>query len=101
MDRRGFLKLFTAGVAGIALEQAIPLGRVWSFPKEIVIAPCAGNAFLNVEWITMETLRTLKRNLVDADYFSTGWEKDFTREFAIGEVVQVKFPQRFIDSGLG
>jgi hypothetical protein len=38
MDRRGFLKLFSAGVAGIALEQAIPLGRVWSFPKKIVIA---------------------------------------------------------------
>ena len=38
MDRRGFLKFFSAGVAGIALEQAIPLGRVWSFPKKIVIA---------------------------------------------------------------
>ena len=38
MDRRKFLGLFSAGVAGIALEQAIPLGRVWSFPKEIVIA---------------------------------------------------------------
>jgi hypothetical protein len=38
MNRRNFLSLFSAGVAGIALEQAIPLGRVWSFPKEIVIA---------------------------------------------------------------
>ncbi len=37
MDRRGFFKLFGIGVAGIALEQAIPLGRVWSFPKEIVL----------------------------------------------------------------
>jgi hypothetical protein len=37
MNRRHFLSLFSAGVAGIALEQAIPLGRVWSFPKEIVI----------------------------------------------------------------
>ena len=37
MDRRKFLGLFSAGVAGIALEQAIPLGRVWSFPKKIVI----------------------------------------------------------------
>ena len=37
MNRRNFLSLFSAGVAGIALEQAIPLGRVWSFPKEIVI----------------------------------------------------------------
>jgi hypothetical protein len=38
MDRRDFISLFGAGVAGIALEQAIPLGRVWSFPKEIVTA---------------------------------------------------------------
>jgi hypothetical protein len=37
MNRRNFLSLFSAGIAGIALEQAIPLGRVWSFPKEIVI----------------------------------------------------------------
>lgn len=37
-ERRGFLKLFGAGVAGIALEQAIPFNRVWSFPKKIVIA---------------------------------------------------------------
>lgn len=38
MDRRGFLALLGSAVAGIALEQAIPLGRVWSFPKKIVIA---------------------------------------------------------------
>lgn len=28
-----------AMVGGIALEQAIPLGRVWSFPKRIAILP--------------------------------------------------------------
>src|SRR5437899_5787975 len=37
MERRGFLQLLGAGVAGIALEQAIPLDRVWSFPKKIVV----------------------------------------------------------------
>jgi hypothetical protein len=37
MNRRSFLSLFGSGIAGIALEHAIPLGRVWSFPKEIVI----------------------------------------------------------------
>jgi len=25
------------GVGGIALNQAVPLGRVWSFPKQIVL----------------------------------------------------------------
>jgi hypothetical protein len=38
MDRRGFLKLLGAGVGGLALDQAIPFNRVWSFPKKIVIA---------------------------------------------------------------
>jgi hypothetical protein len=60
MDRRRFLSLLGIGVAGVALDQAIPLGRVWSFPKEIVIAP-RGNIFLTTEWTTMETLRMLKR----------------------------------------
>jgi hypothetical protein len=36
MNRRNFLAALSAGIAGIALEQAIPLGRVWSFPKNIV-----------------------------------------------------------------
>ena len=39
MNRRGFLSLFGMGIAGIAIDQAIPLGRVWSFPKKIIIAP--------------------------------------------------------------
>lgn len=38
MERRNFLRLFGGAVAGIALDQAIPLGRVWSFPKKIVFA---------------------------------------------------------------
>ena len=62
MNRRNFLSLFSAGVAGIALEQAIPLGRVWSFPKEIVIAEPA-NEFLETSHITENALRILKSNL--------------------------------------
>ncbi len=66
MDRRGFLKLFSAGVAGIALEQAIPLGRVWSFPKEIVIAERA----LHVD-----------------DFFE--------KAFPVGTMMHFRFPPRF------
>ena len=47
MNRRNFLSLLTAGVAGIALDQAIPLGRVWSFPKKIIIPQ--GNRFLTTD----------------------------------------------------
>jgi hypothetical protein len=38
MNRRRFFELLGMGVAGIALEQAIPFNRVWSFPKDIVLA---------------------------------------------------------------
>jgi hypothetical protein len=46
MNRRGFLRSIGLGIGGIALEQAIPLGRVWSFPKKIAIADplCPPNA---------------------------------------------------------
>lgn len=37
MNRRGFLRSIGLGIGGIALEQAIPLGRVWSFPKKVVV----------------------------------------------------------------
>lgn len=37
MNRRSFLAGLSALVGGIALEQAIPFNRVWSFPKQIVV----------------------------------------------------------------
>jgi hypothetical protein len=45
MDRRGFLSLIGLGVGGVVIDQAIPLGRMWSFPKNIVIAQRPGIAF--------------------------------------------------------
>lgn len=35
MNRRSFLSFFGLSIAGLALDKAIPNGRVWSFPKEI------------------------------------------------------------------
>jgi hypothetical protein len=35
MNRRNFLSLFPGAIAGIALHQAIPFNRVWSFPRNI------------------------------------------------------------------
>jgi hypothetical protein len=51
------MQFLGAGVAGIALEQAIPLGRVWSFPKEIVVPN--GNRFLRI---------TEVRDIIDEAY---------------------------------
>lgn len=38
MDRRGFLKLFGGAAAAGVAAPLIPFNRVWSFPKNIVIA---------------------------------------------------------------
>lgn len=39
INRRAFLGGLAALVGGVVLEEAIPFNRVWSFPKEIKIAP--------------------------------------------------------------
>jgi hypothetical protein len=60
------------------------------------------NQFQVVDWLTMEGLRTLVNKLAVAQYFNTDYNKEFTREFAVGETVRVKLPQRFnVTSGLG
>jgi coat protein Gp5 len=60
------------------------------------------NLFQVVDWITMESLRTLLNRLVVAEFFNTDYNKEFTREFAVGETVRVKNPQRFtIRDGIG
>ena len=91
--RRNFLSLFGAGVAGIALEQAIPAGRVWSFPKEIVIAPPRlYNNFLTTEWITMECLRMLKNQLT-VDGFP---EEEFVRAWNVGNSARFRAPHPYM-----
>jgi hypothetical protein len=60
------------------------------------------NLFQVVVWLTMESLRTLLNQLVVAETFNTDYNKEFDREFAVGETVRVKLPQRFtIRDGLG
>lgn len=76
MNRRGFLGLL-AGVAGIALDQAIPFNRVWSFPSEIVVPPLAGLAF-KIHWYT------------------PGEVEELYRKVKIGTTVRIRMPQRFI-----
>ena len=53
MNRRTFLSRLGLVVGGIAMEQAIPLGRVWSFPKQIK----------TVNMLTVEDLRAARELL--------------------------------------
>jgi hypothetical protein len=52
------------------------------------------NNFINTNWVSMEILRLLLNKLVAAEYFSRDWEKDFSKEFAVGSSIKVKFPWR-------
>ena len=50
----------------------------------------------------MESLRILVNQLKVAGYMNTDYNKEYTREFAVGETVRVKLPQRFkTRDGLG
>lgn len=72
MDRRGFLKFLGAGVAGIALEQAIPLGRVWSFPSKLVL-PERDHYYTRAEEL----------------------ERKFRTSTAVGSTIRINMPQHY------
>lgn len=61
MNRRSFLRSAVAAVGGIALEEAIPFGRVWSFPSKIVIRK--ENRLLTTEEVSRQVLSLLQKNL--------------------------------------
>lgn len=62
----------------------------------------AANDFNYTDWLSMESLRLLTNKLQVAQFFNTDYNKEFTKEFAVGETVRVNFPQRFtIREGLG
>jgi hypothetical protein len=60
------------------------------------------NTFQYADWLTMESLRLLKNKLTVAKFFNTDINKEYAREFPVGETVRVKLPQRFtIREGIG
>lgn len=60
------------------------------------------NQFVFPDWVAEEALRLLINMLEVSQYFNTDFNKEFEKEFPIGEVVRVKLPQRFlIRDGLG
>jgi hypothetical protein len=103
LNRRGFLKMLGGGVAGIAIAEAVPLGRVRSFPKVLkligidlaagesvtAVSLVRGNVFLTTEYVTMEYLRVLKNKLRVAELMRP---TAFDREFAVGDVITVNMP---------
>lgn len=58
-SRRGFLQLFGLAIGGLALEQAIPFNRVWSFPSQIVVPSDAELAYLSAIYYDRRVLDML------------------------------------------
>jgi hypothetical protein len=56
MNRRNFLRGLAAAVGGIALGEAIPLNRVWSFPQKIVQLNTAPLATVYYDRAAMKSL---------------------------------------------
>lgn len=54
------------------------------------------NIFQTVDWLAMEGLRRLINKSQISQFFNTDYNKEFKREFAVGESVRVKLPQRFL-----
>lgn len=60
------------------------------------------NQFKFADWITLESLRILKNKLVMPQFMNTEYGAEFTKNYAIGETLRVKLPQRFtVRDGLG
>lgn len=53
------------------------------------------NNFVNTDWVAMEILRLLLNKLEIAAMFATKWNKEFQKEFAVGDTVTIKKPARF------
>lgn len=66
MNRRGFLASLGMLVGGLALEEAIPFNRVWSFPSKVVVTAPNFALFPNFYYYDRKALEVLKRKLVIA-----------------------------------
>jgi hypothetical protein len=82
INRRTFISLLGLGGTAVAVEQVIPFGRVWSFPKQIVLArPC------NVRFIRAFDMRENKMICrLDVLY---GWNEAYASGIEEAEVVSV------------
>jgi len=84
--------LLGVGLGGIALEQAIPFGRVWSFPSKIVV-PKPGDiiSFASVNRV----------NPLSANDGLVGFQS-MTPRVKVGDIISIApYPQKFRITAVG
>jgi len=60
------------------------------------------NTFNFSSWVAMNSLRLMTNKLVVAEMFNSDFNKEFRREFAVGQTVTIPLPQWFeVNSGFG
>jgi hypothetical protein len=72
VNRRSFFRFLGAGAATLALSEAIPFGRVWSFPSKIVVP---------------------EQSVTCGEFFDV--------PMRVGQTVRIRFPQRWIVRDFG
>ncbi len=61
-----------------------------------------GNLINTVDWLAMESLRTLVNKLQIASRFNTDENKNYDQKFPVGETIRIKLPQRWtVKDGIG
>lgn len=71
ISRRGFISGFAAVVGGIAIDAAIPTGKIFSFPKVIKPLNLYGESRLQDASRLIET--GIQRMKFQSDYYSFHW----------------------------
>lgn len=79
MERRGFIKGLAALVGGIVLKEAIPFGRVWSFPKNIACVNSSTDP-RTIQGETNAALHVLNLEL-ESPYLPQGMIVNYDRKF--------------------
>lgn len=60
------------------------------------------NSFEYTDWLSMECLDLLTNKLEIGSAFNTDYNKEFTKEFAVGDTVRIPYPTKFTErTGLG
>lgn len=96
VNRRAFLQIAGAAVAGLAID---PERLLWT-PGQTVSVTVVEEFGVSFEWVTREVLRLMEKNLKLADTFDRSYDRQFIASYdrrgaRLGETVALRIPQIF------
>jgi hypothetical protein len=99
LNRRSFFRFLGAGAATLALSEAIPFGRVWSFPSKIVV-PKTGNRLLTCEEVSAMVARIYADKIDELMMHGSAvlridWDREFAKPRPVGQTITLKIPRQY------